>query len=57
MNFFFVSGTLFLVHCCAVYRRYFQHAHFIPIVGVGKRKANINWSIVTCQGSTRSELP
>ena len=38
--------------------RYFQHAHFIPIVGVEKREAYINWSMVTCQGiSTRSELP
>ena len=35
---------------------YFQHAHFIPILGVG-REANINWSMVICQGSTRSELP
>ena len=40
-----------------VHRRYFQHAHFIPIVGVGEREANINWSMVNCQGSTRSELP
>ena len=23
--------------CTTVYGRYFQHAHFIPIVGVGKR--------------------
>ena len=28
---------------------YFQHAHFIPIVGVGKEKAYINWSMVTCK--------
>ena len=34
------------------------HAHFIPIliVGVGNG-AHINWSVVTCQGSTRLELP
>ena len=44
-------------HRYAVYRRSFQHAHFIPIVSVGKREANINWSMVICQGSTRSELP
>ena len=25
--------------------------------GCGKREAYINWSMVTCQGSTRSELP
>ena len=37
--------------------RYFQYAHSIPIVGVGKSEANINWSMMTCQGSTRSELP
>ena len=37
-------------------RRYFQHAHFIPIVGVGKR-GEYDWSMVTCQGSTPSELP
>ena len=24
---------------CSGYRRYFQHAHFVPIVGVGKRGA------------------
>ena len=34
----------------------FQDAHFIPIVAVGQR-GEINWSMVTCQGSTRSELP
>ena len=33
-------------------RRYFQHARFIPIVGVGKRGAYY-LSMVTCQGSTR----
>ena len=38
-------------------RRYFQHTHFIPIVGVGKSEAYINWSMMTCQGSNRSELP
>ena len=37
-------------------RRYFQHAHFIPLA-VWEREAHINWSMVTCQGSTRSELP
>ena len=36
--------------------RYFQHAHFIPIVVVGKRGEYL-LSMVTCQGSTRSELP
>ena len=25
--------------------------------GCGKREAHTNWSMVTCQGSTRSELP
>ena len=30
--------------------RHFQHAHFIPIVGVGK-EAHINWSMVLRQGS------
>ena len=40
----------------SVYRRYFRHAHFIQIVSVGKR-ASINWSMVTYQSSTRSELP
>ena len=32
-----MNGTT--VYSCIdkVYRRYFQHAHFIPIVGVGKR--------------------
>ena len=34
----------------------YQHAHFMPIVGVGKRGAYFNWSMVICQGSTRSEL-
>ena len=42
---------------CSSVIRYFQHAHFIPIVGVGKREAHINWSMVTCQGSTRLEMP
>ena len=41
--------------CCRL-PRYFQHAHFIPIVGVGKR-GEYNWSMVTCQSSTRLELP
>ena len=36
--------------------RYFQHARFIPIEWVWEREANINWSMVICQGSTRSEL-
>ena len=27
------------------------------IVGVGKSGADINWSMVTCQGGTRLELP
>ena len=35
----------------------FQHAHFIPIIvyngGCGKREAHIDWSMVTCKGSTR----
>ena len=26
-------------HYILVYNRYFQHAHFIPLVGVGKRGA------------------
>ena len=34
----------------------YQHAHFIPMVAVGKRGI-LNWSMLTCQGSTRSELP
>ena len=31
--------SLLLLHVMTIYihRRYFQHAHFIPIVGVGKR--------------------
>ena len=37
--------------------RYFQHAHLIPIVGVGKVEAHIIWSMVTCHGSTHLELP
>ena len=41
---------------CELHRRYYQDAHFIPIVAVGQR-GEINWSMVTCQGSTRSELP
>ena len=35
--------------CYCMTRRYFEYAHFIPIVGVGKRGAYINWSMVTCQ--------
>ena len=38
------------------YSTVLQHAHFIPIVWVWKREAHINWSMVTCQGSTRLEL-
>ena len=26
-----------VINIIVQYRRYFQHAHFIPIVGVGKR--------------------
>ena len=37
--------------------RYFQHAHFIPLVGVGKERRILILFMVTCQGSTRSELP
>ena len=39
-------------------RRYFQHAHIKPInSGCGKEGRIFNaWSMVTCQGSTRSEL-
>ena len=33
-----------------------QHAHIIPILRVGKW-AHINLSMLTCQGSTRLELP
>ena len=33
---------------------YFQHAHFLPIVGAEKRR--INWSIVTCQSCTWFEI-
>ena len=29
-----------------------QHAHFMPIVGVGKREAYINWYMVTCKKAT-----
>ena len=36
--------------------RYFQYAHSIPIV-VLEREMHINWFMVTCQGSTRLELP
>ena len=35
------TGTRHVRSCLIIilniYRRYFQHAHFIPIVGVGKR--------------------
>ena len=41
-------------HRASIYRRYFQHAHFM---WMWEREAYINWSMVTCQGSTRSELP
>ena len=34
---YFVFSKTYLVSC--LYRRYFQHAHFIPIVGAGKRGA------------------
>ena len=43
------------------FRRYFHNPHFIPIIvynsGCVKREAHIIWSMVTCQGSTRSEQP
>ena len=58
-----VDRTLFCFVFCSFpsfvalsYIRYFQDAHFIPKVGV-EREVHINWSMVTCQGSTRSELP
>ena len=39
-------------------RRYFQHAITTSYQQwVWERGANINWSMVTCQGSTRLELP
>ena len=44
------------MHINHTFRRYFQHAHFIPII-VWEREAHINWPMVTCQGSTLSELP
>ena len=34
-----------------------KHGHFIPVSGCGKREVHINWSMVTCEGSTRFELP
>ena len=34
-------------------RRYFQYAHFIPIVGRGKRDTHVDWSMVICKCSTR----
>ena len=38
MNVFLVTAIAgFAVEVPSCYRRYFQHAHFIPIVGVGKR--------------------
>ena len=36
--------------------RYFQHAHFIPIVGV-KREWHINWSMVMQRQHPLLELP
>ena len=33
------------------------HSYRNLIVGVGKSGADINWSMVTCQGGTRLELP
>ena len=33
-----VSPRYYVVDVILLYRRYFQHAHFIPIVGVGKRR-------------------
>ena len=41
------STILQYLHRIHILIRYFQHAHFIPIVGVGKRgQAYINWSMV-----------
>ena len=52
--------TTVCMHCFGAYKlpsvlvfhvprglRYFQHAQFIPFMGVG-REAHINWSMVTC---------
>ena len=60
----YYGKDILIDHCtCSNFRngpamtsyRYFQHANFIPIVGVGKR-GEYYWSVVICQGSTRSEL-
>ena len=40
------SPTLSVLHMPTLPHRYFQHAHFMPIVNVGKRVAHINWFIV-----------
>ena len=34
-----------------------QYSYRNLIVGVGKSGADINWSMGTCQGGTRLELP
>ena len=37
--------------CTCNHGKEIQHAHFMPIVGVGKRGV-INWSMVTCKNAT-----
>ena len=48
---------MYLIKTCLITSlRYFQNAHFILIVGVGKERRTryIIWSMMTCKGSTRS---
>ena len=53
---------VFLVFCfgvptCLVINFSVQYDGLLPNVTLWEREANMNWSMVTCQGSTRSDLP
>ena len=49
--------TGFLNHLLSAVRALFFLARRIQPFLLWEREANINWSMVICQGSTRSELP
>ena len=64
-----VHNISIILVCACVHRDYWCFEAFVDvkIPGAGddltmckwvwEREANINWSMVICQGSTRSELP
>ena len=42
---------------CNIFLKYSRLSYALQTTMYSQREAYINWSMVTCQGSTRSELP